>query len=373
MEKVLICKAGYEYSTLKPTVFDMLESVGSLNIVPGATVLIKPNFLAPAKPELAVTTHPLVVRAVVEYVLARGGRPVVSDSQAIGSFRRVMKEGGYLEALEGIDVACLPFKTVSRFDIGRPFGTIDIARRAIEADIVVNLAKLKTHTQMLLTLGIKNLFGCIVGFQKPEWHLRSGVDRHMFGRLLVQIHQAVNPTLTLIDGVLALDRQGPGKGGRPRELGILLAGSSAAATDAAVCKLLGLPADRLPTNRAARELGLLKQEPVLVGPVDPIRSFELPVMAPLSFGPRRLRKTLRKHLIQRPAVDRNTCRMCGECWQYCPAGAISPHEKTIRFDYDSCIRCYCCIEVCPHGALAAVETMPGRFLRRFTRLRGRHR
>ena len=78
-------------------------------------------------------------------------------------------------------------------DVGEPFGQIDIARSAVEADVVINLAKLKTHTQMLLTLGVKNLFGCIVGFKKPEWHMRSGVDRNMFARLLVQIYQAIHP------------------------------------------------------------------------------------------------------------------------------------------------------------------------------------
>jgi uncharacterized protein (DUF362 family)/Pyruvate/2-oxoacid:ferredoxin oxidoreductase delta subunit len=373
MEKVLIRKADYEYNSLKPAVFEMLESVGSLNIVSGSTVLVKPNLLAPASPGKAVTTHPLVIRAVVEYVLAHGARPVVSDSTAIGSFKRVMKEGGYGDALQGLDVECRPFESVCGVDIGEPFGAIDVARRALETETIVNVAKLKTHTQMLLTLGIKNLFGCIVGYQKPEWHLRSGEDRHMFARLLVQIYRAVNPGMTLIDGILGMDGQGPGKSGRPRQIGVLLAGANAAATDAAVCKLLGLPADRLPTNKAARELGLLTEAIELEGAAEPIIDFELPELGSLSYGPKRLRRFLRRHLIQRPEVKKNACRLCGECWQYCPAKAISPCENSVGFDYDSCIRCYCCVEICPHGALAAVETVPGRFLRRLTRLRGRHR
>ena len=370
METVIVRKSSYDYSTLRPLVFDMLEAVGTLKITDGSSVLIKPNLLAPAKPEKAVTTHPLVVRAVCEYVLLCGGRPIIADSPAIGSFRRILKECGYREALEDLDVDCRPFENGSQTDIGKPFGGVEIARCALETEIVINLAKLKTHTQMLLTLGVKNLFGCILGFQKPEWHMRSGVDRYMFARLLVQIHKAVNPTVTLIDGILAMDRQGPGKGGRPRDVGILIAGARAPATDAAVCHLLGIPVDHLLTNKAARELGMLDQEPKLVGDFAPIEGFELPELGPLSFGPKRLRKSLRKHLIQRPAVNREKCRLCGECWQYCPAKAISPYEKAIGFDYDRCIRCYCCIEVCPHGALAAVETIPGRLLRRLTRLGG---
>ena len=172
---------------LKTAVFGLLDRIASLRIEKGARVLIKPNFLAPARPERAMTTHPLVLRAVAEYVLDKGGRPLVADSPGMGTFERLLREGGYAEALQGLDVEVRPFKETVRVDIGEPFGRIEIAREALEADVVVNLPKLKTHTQMLLTVGVKNLFGCIVGLKKPEWHMRSGVDRHMFARLLVQI------------------------------------------------------------------------------------------------------------------------------------------------------------------------------------------
>jgi ferredoxin len=81
-----------------------------------------------------------------------------------------------------------------------------------------------------------------------------------------------------------------------------------------------------------------------------------------------MQKYMRKHFIQRPAVEAEVCKMCGECWHICPAGAITPYKEIIGFDYDRCIRCYCCIEVCPHGALQAIETLPGKLLRRITHL-----
>ena len=150
---------------------------GMRPIESGMRVLIKPNFLAPAAPERAMTTHPLVVRAVVEHVLGQGGRPTVADSPGRGSFERLLREGGYAQALAGLDVAVRPFRETVKVDIGAPFGRIDLAREAVQADLVVNLPKLKTHTMMLLTLGVKNLFGCVVGLAKPEWHMRSGIDR----------------------------------------------------------------------------------------------------------------------------------------------------------------------------------------------------
>ena len=371
MATVIFHPAEYEYTTLRTTISGLLARIGSLRIEPGARVLIKPNFLAPAKPERALTTHPLMVRAAVEYVLQQGARPLVADSPGMGTFERLLREGGYTEALKGLDVELRPFRESVLVDIGEPFGKIAIAREALEADAVINLPKLKTHAMMLLTLGVKNLFGCIVGLAKVQWHLRSGVNRHLFARLLVQIYRAVNPAATLMDGILGMEGQGPGRRGTPRRLGLLVAGASAPAVDMAVCRLLQVSADELPTHRAAAELGLVPRDVAISGDFQPVRAFNLPVLGPLTFGPRRFEPLIRRHLIQRPAVEAGKCRMCGECWRHCPAQAITPYTSAIEFDYDRCIRCYCCVEMCPHGALAAVETRPAQALRRLSALRDR--
>jgi ferredoxin len=148
-----------------------------------------------------------------------------------------------------------------------------------------------------------------------------------------------------------------------------VAGASAPAVDAAICRFLGLPPGELPTHRAAEELGLAPTEVDILGDFSPVAGVRLPVLAPLTFGPRRLQRVIRKHLVQRPEADRGLCRMCGECWRVCPAKAITPYANLIGFDYDRCIRCYCCVEMCPHGALKAVETGPGRFVRKLAGLR----
>jgi len=371
MGTVILHKAQYDYSSLKPTVDRMLDRIGSLRIPTGARVLIKPNFLAPAGPDRAMTTHPLVLRAVVEYVLEKGGRPRVFDSPGLGSFQRVLRKGGYAQALGGLDVELRPFTETVKVDIDEPFGRIDIAREAVASDVVINLPKLKTHTQMLLTLGVKNLFGCIVGLTKPEWHMRSGVDRQMFARLLVQIHRAIHPAATLLDGILAMEGEGPGRSGTPRKLGILAAGASAPAVDVAVCRLVGIRPELLPTHRAAMDLGLVPETVAIAEDVPPVRGFNLPVLAPLTFGPKRLQRLMRRHLVQRPVVDPAKCRLCGECWRYCPAKAITPYTQIVGFDYDRCIRCYCCIEMCPHGALKSVETQPGKVVRHLAGVRDR--
>ncbi|MBI5896741.1 MAG: DUF362 domain-containing protein, partial [Desulfobacterales bacterium] len=186
MTKVFIRKATYNPVTIRTLVDEMFDSMGPKWIQPGARVLVKPNLLMAASPEKAIVTHPMICRAVVQYLLERGARVQVSDSPGVGSFRKVLAETGYKDALEGLDVILKSFEGSVEVDIGEPFGRIPIAQEAMEADLVINLAKLKSHAQMFLTLGVKNIFGCIVGLRKPEWHMRTGVDRLMFSRLIVQ-------------------------------------------------------------------------------------------------------------------------------------------------------------------------------------------
>jgi len=361
MVEVEIRRAVYD-DTLKAAIYQMLMA-GGLGSCAGQRVVIKPNLLLAAKPAQAVTTHPRVVRAVVQYVRDQGGAPVIADSPAVGRISRIYRGGAYREALQDLDVSFQAFDTETMVDIGPPFGKVPLARQALEADVVINLAKLKTHSQMTLTLGVKNTFGCVVGLKKPEWHMRAGVDKALFARLVVQIHQAIAPAYTLIDGIFGMDGHGPGKAGRPVPLGILVGSQSAFAADHAVCDLIGLPPEQLPTLAAADALGIPHAPVRVVGDGPDQISFQLPDSGTTRFGPDFLQPFLRRHLLRRPVADPDACRLCGECWQYCPAEAIQGQMDHLRFDYNRCIRCYCCIEVCPHGAMTSAETLPGRLLR----------
>ncbi|MBI9083714.1 MAG: DUF362 domain-containing protein [Desulfobacterales bacterium] len=363
MTRVRFESATYDADRLKNAVGNLMALVPAGRIGTGTRVLLKPNLLLPAAPEKAVLTHPAVVRAVAELLVDAGAQVRFSDSPATGTFARIMKVGGYDQALKGLPVDCRPFKRSVARDIGDPYGRIEMARAALEADAVINLAKLKTHSQMVLTLGVKNLFGCIVGLTKPQWHLRSGVDRDVFANLLVQIHYAVAPVLTIVDGILAMEGEGPGKGGTPRTLGVIVGSTDAAAADLAICRILGFDPERLPTHRAAVRLGRNHGEPEIEGDFKTVTGFRFPEQTPVLFGPDFLKGTLRRHVIQRPVVDPLHCRTCGECWEICPADAVARDGEQVAFDYDRCIRCYCCVEVCPHGALSARTPMVGKILR----------
>ncbi len=126
MLDVEIRRAAYD-DTLKPVIYHMLTT-GGVGACGGKRVLIKPNLLLAAKPAQAVTTHPLVVRAVVEFVRDQGGQPVIADSPAVGRMSRIYRGGGYQEALQDLDVPFQAFDTETRGDIGPPFGKVPLAR-----------------------------------------------------------------------------------------------------------------------------------------------------------------------------------------------------------------------------------------------------
>lgn len=363
----------YTYGHIRRHVGDMLEISCGGQIRRGSTVLLKPNLLGPASPESAMVTHPQVVRAAAEYVLEQGAYPQVSDSPAMGTFDTVLEKSGIRDSLRGCAVTFKEFRESQAVSVGEPFKKIEVASDAVNASFMINLPKLKTHTQMLLTLGVKNTYGCIVGLRKPEWHFRTGVNRYLFAKLLVQTCMAVKPAVTILDGILAMEGQGPGRGGTPRSLGVLLGSTDPVSLDMAVCRMLGIDPFSLMTNRAALDMGLVDSATEFEGEVPSVSDFRFPEVTPLVFGPKSLHGFMRRHLVQRPVCNHTLCRRCGECWRYCPAKAISLKDRRLSFDYDKCIRCYCCLEVCPYGALRAEEPGIGKIVKNVMRYDRRSR
>ncbi|MDZ4165220.1 MAG: DUF362 domain-containing protein [Smithellaceae bacterium] len=361
--KVIVRRSSYSYDQLRPRFFELMDALGGEKIRRQERVLIKPNLLMAAAPDRAITTHPSLVRAAAEYVLERGAIPQISDSPAMGSFERIMDKGGFRDALAGKGVVCLPFKETRLVDLGHPFGRVALAEEALDAGVIINLPKLKTHAQLLLTLGVKNMFGAVVGFEKPQWHMKMGSRRELFALLMVRIYEQFKPAFTILDGITALEGDGPGRGGRPREVGVIMGSSSAHALDLMVCRLLKLDPARLPTLKVAREMGLLPDPLELDGELPRVAGFILPALSPNLSGPKFIQGFIRRHLLSNPRCDPDLCNICGECGQICPVEAVSYEGKAI-FDLKTCIRCYCCQEICPEGAIMIREPLAGRLLGR---------
>ena len=223
---------------------------------PGERVLLKPNMLSAKAPEKAVTTHPEVLRGVIELVKEAGGIPLVGDSPGIGGFRRVAEKSGILRVIEETGAEPVEFAETVEVAGQGVFRRFEIARPYMEADRIINIAKLKTHEMMTMTCAVKNLFGAVVGTGKAAWHLKAGADRGMFARMLLEIYLLRRPDLNIVDAITAMEGNGPGSGD-PRHVG-LLAGGSQSGGRRCHCRRRsrGFRKSSSMWNEAARKIGL---------------------------------------------------------------------------------------------------------------------
>jgi len=363
----------YDPDRVQAAVDRVVEPLGGMAalVQPGQRVLLKPNLLAPKPAASAVNTHPQVVAAVARRVLQAGARPVIGDSPGLGSARKNAGRCGLLAEAKALGVPVLEFADSVAVGKTRQEGfPLELAREVLEADAVINLPKLKTHSQLLMTLGVKNLFGCVVGKRKIQWHLKAGVDREAFARMIVEIYAAVRPVLTLVDGIVGMEGDGPGSG-RPVRLGMVAASRDAVALDAVLMDRLGMDPERLPTLRAARRLGIGTADPsavTLAGEVPPRPGrprIRLPRSADLEWRlPGFLLKRLKDALSATPQPQPDLCRLCGVCQEACPEQVISVRDQKLVIDTRRCIRCFCCQELCPQQAVTIYHPWLGRLILR---------
>ncbi len=329
---------------------------------PGSRVVVKPNLLFGRRPEKAVNTHPALVAEICRLALEAGAAAVaVGDAPGYGNTVAAAKQAGYVDAVKELDVEFIEFTPLENIDQQRFFMRLELAKELLEADVVINLPKFKTHGQMLMTMAVKNCFGAVPGHRKFQWHYRAGKDKMLFARALNEIAMAVNPALTVMDAILAMDGAGPGSG-RARAADFLAAGDDPWAVDAAAMDVLGIDRRLLFTLADAMEHGphswekatLAGDSPNALRPDD----WDLPELATAQMhGPfvERYLPGLAAWLRERispPPYPKAECIVCGYCRSICPAGAISETADGIVIDKNLCIRCYCCHELCQHGGMA---------------------
>jgi uncharacterized protein (DUF362 family)/Pyruvate/2-oxoacid:ferredoxin oxidoreductase delta subunit len=339
----------------------LLEGAGAVPRLEG-DVLLKPNFLYPSRRESLVCTDPEVVRAAAAWAARSGARVRLGDSPGFGTAAWAARASGVAKAIEGIPVEVVEFSETVGVQ-GRRVKSLELAKAAVEAGAIVNLAKFKTHGLMGLTLAVKNLFGTVPGLRKSGWHLKTGDDRKAFARLLADVAAALPRGIHVLDGVVAMEGNGPGSG-TPRPLGVLLASPDPVALDRIACGIAGFPPREVPVFEAAREAGFGETDPSRIEVLgdDPralaARGFQPAGPSGSVFRelgvPPRVMNWLRRIYAPGPAADPRRCRSCGLCVKVCPAGAVRMREGGApSFDRNRCVRCLCCQEMCPAGAIHA--------------------
>lgn len=266
----------------------------------GDKVLVKPNLVTSRNARLSCT-HPLVVRAVCVLLLDHGVRVQVGDSPAFGAAGQVARAAGLTEALRDLSV---PVRNLNRpvsvrlTSASRPGGVqVGISRHVLEADLLLNLPRLKAHSQMFITAAAKNLFGCVCGVRKALAHMRHGQGDDL-AALILDLQPHLPPTTSVLDAVTAMHVSGPA-GGQPCHLGLLAASDNPVALDTAVYTALGLHPEQVPLWREARRKKLLGHHPEqittpLLSPTDlDLSAFQPPDrLSPVSFHPRQVVKSM---------------------------------------------------------------------------------
>jgi len=346
-------------------------------VSPGERIAVKVNLLRAAPPGAAVTTHPETLRCILQGLKEAGARPFVADSPGganpaakvarawrISGIAQVCRE----ERVELVDVdsapaplACPDGRLFRAFTVGGPF---------LDADGIVQVGPLKTHVLMRLTGGVKLGFGCVPGLLKAQLHVRAP-RREDFADMLLDLYLALQPRFTVIDGVLAMEGQGPG-GGRPLELGSLFAAADAIALDAALADRTAHERASIYTLARAAGRGLIDlDDPYRTAgdPVEPFLGFLPAVKDAPGMVPAHFRRLARRSVAARPRLVRaDDCTRCGDCAQICGVRAISLTPQP-RIDDERCVRCYACAEICPSGALDVVTPTAARLLGRSRRRR----
>ncbi len=361
----------YDYSEIKKAVKKIgAELVNGWDtfIPDGAKVLIKPNLLIGTDPLKAVTTHPLIVKAVAEICKEAGASKItIGDSPAMGSTRKVAGKTGILSIAEEIGAEINDFTESIQISTPEDFmhRNFTIAKQVLDADIIINLPKFKTHAMMVLTFSVKNNYGLFVGKQKARWHFQSGRNYEYFARLLIELAYTIKPSLSIIDAIVGMEGNGPSSG-TPRKLGFIGASEDMLSLDSVCTEITGINQDKNYCLKVADKIGYKTNFKDITLKGDSIDLFKMKDFIPASTmaveGPPFLRPflwILRPLCTVKPFVNEDLCKGCGICMKACPPQCISLSESkdVTSIDHNKCIRCFCCQELCPEGAIHAKDSI----------------
>ena len=362
----------YDQPLVDAAVRQGVELLGGLRsfVQPEEKIVLKPNLLSRALPQKAITTHPAVFQAVCRLLreedyarLSYGdspGNPTTTPDKAAES-------AGIAEAAAryGVERADFSSGSVVPFPEGRTAKSFYLCRGVQDADAVINICKMKTHALERITGAVKNLYGCITGVNKATGHA-AYPNSEVFADMLADLNLCIRPRLHILDGVVAMEGNGP-TSGTPVNMNVLLFSADPVALDAVFAALVHLSPAAVPTcvSGAKAGLGVMDAESIeVVTPEGPLSLAE----AQKKFGKADFdvfRGTIRKGFLfnfmpllpflqHRPKVDPKKCVACGVCEEACPVPEKAVHSgkgRKAKYDYKKCIRCYCCQEMCPVKAI----------------------
>jgi uncharacterized protein (DUF362 family)/Pyruvate/2-oxoacid:ferredoxin oxidoreductase delta subunit len=361
MKKVVVLKIeDYNLGVLKERIKEAIFKHFPLRnfLLPHEKILLKPNLLMEANPEEAIVTHPIFIEAIGAVFKEMGYPVFIADSP--GGFVDNKDMDFIYEATGVKEIADknnfgLLWPTQSKIceDLPLCWWAEPQALPDTAGFKMINLPKLKTHDIMVLTLATKNLYGCISGLHKSHLH-KVYPKTAEFTDIILKLYRMLMPSLNIIDGILALEGNGPAKSGRPRKLGIVVIGDDALYADYAVAKLLGLEDRFNPLIAKAKAQGLFREDLLeLISdiPLGYFKDFKFPSPFILNSIPAPCISLAKAFLKFKPFVNIKKCTGCCQCKEICPKNAMQILDAKASIDYKNCIMCMCCAEICKAGAV----------------------
>ncbi len=384
---VVKCR-DYDIRRIRAALDEAVGLIGGMKafVKQGSRVALKPNLVRRATPDESATTHPAIIEVLAAMVIEAGGQPFIIDSPGV-LFNDDMLPDYY--RVTGMSDAAEKSGAVLDYDttgitIDNPraqyLKRMTILKSLADADVIINVPKLKTHWLMGFSCAVKNMFGAIPGLLKAEYHLRMP-DYDMFADALIDTFLAVRPSLNIVDAVVGMEGNGP-TAGNSKDIGLIIAGCDGFEVDIAASTVIGIDPQLIYTVRRAFERGLCvcshKDIDILGAGIDGniIDDYDVPQLDTLhsvQFFQRGVLKFFSNLIKPSPVFLYDKCKGCGECERSCPAGVIRLEGGKPRLDRKKCIRCFCCQEFCPFKAVAVKRVLPLNRLIGHTKETGDHK
>jgi uncharacterized protein (DUF362 family)/Pyruvate/2-oxoacid:ferredoxin oxidoreductase delta subunit len=366
----------YEPENLSRSIRSSLDLIGGLSafLKPHSRVFVKVNLLSfSAPPEKAIYTHPLFTQEVLRLFKDHDVDITLGDD-LFSNEKDCFSSNGYRRVCAELGVRLVNLKETGFAEVsvrGKVLEKAFVARPVLEADVIVDLPKLKTHSFTIFTGAVKNMFGVIPHGLRLDCHRRF-IRNDLFSEMLVDVFSCALPHLSIMDAIIGLEGEGP-SAGSPKEIGLVLASSDGVALDAVAARIVGHDPLRIYTTYYAHErelgigdIGLIEITGEQVKDVE-VKDFKPSVVA-VSLFRRRLPSLLYAYvqgqLALIPEVIGASCTACRECMTICPAKAISLVRRGAWVNEKKCIHCLCCHEVCRFKAIRLKQLPVGRLLRR---------
>jgi len=330
----------------------------------GAKIAVKPNLLTAAVPESGVTTHPEFFHAVIKFIKENKGIPVLVESPAFFHIDKVLKKCGYEDIIikEKIQIADTTRTSILKNETGKKYKYFHVAEDIVNSDFIFNLPKMKTHSLTYFTGAVKNLFGTIHGLEKSKWHVKTESESEFMSFLLDLyssfLYSKKDRIVSIMDGIIGLEGEGPGKSGKPVSAKAVIAGLDAIALDSLAIRVAGLDFKKseLCIEGERRGLGVSSIDKIKIigASINDFNNKFVPPKTKSFLGKIPISTQFLKNLVvEKPVPDKDKCTLCYQCKTICPAGVIgkSADGKIPFYNYYKCIRCYCCMEICPEGAI----------------------